>query len=93
MSLVDLSAVACADARQHCCRCKKSCQVCGKAPVELQALISQKAAAAKDKIEKQAAEQEQQPEGQRGEQKGSRQEQQQQQQQQRDPADDPVGQD
>ena len=93
MPLVNLSAVACVDAKQRCCRCKKSCQVCGKAPVELQALISQKAAAAKDKIQKQAAEPEQQPEEQRSEQKGSGQDhrqQQQQQQQVRDPADDPV---
>jgi hypothetical protein len=67
--------------------------VCGKAPIELQALISQKAAVAKDKVQKQAAEQEQQQQGgQQGEQQGSGQGQQQQQLQQqvRDPADDPL---
>ena len=86
-----MSVVACADAEQRCCRCKKSCQVCGKAPVEVQALINQKAAAAKDKAQKQAAEQEQQQSGgQQGEQQGGGQAQQQQQQQVQDPADDPV---
>lgn len=49
-------------------KCKRSCQVCEKAPAELQALIRDKAAAVKAKQKQQAAELESQEGKQQGEQ-------------------------